>query len=475
MNIKTMFLAAVALCFTALPPPAQAQDAFRRRVADEGTPGINVLRLASAMADTETITVNGVVWEASYDNAVTTGRIAINLSAAGTKSSRILTATANPTAGETVTIDSTAYTFRASVATTANEVLIGADAEASYNNLVAAINHGTGSGTLYGSATVAHTTVTAAEGTDVAAALTLTSDNTELTDGDTVTIGSTVYRFKDTMAQAYDVQRHGTTADTTLANLRAAINASGTAGTEYFAGTLIHPTVSCGAVTSHAVIATAKTAGAAGNLIATAEGSTHLSWTGGGLFLTGGSDKTVATARYPGTAGDSIATTETLGAGSWASSTLTGGAQASAEEGTDAFVLATNASVASPVNAVKIGANEVLCYTRVLSKNWTCSETLAGSNNVWSASSFYGGTVGKITDPPLTAISRTATATEVTLQTMHFMFSFSPSGAIIQVRNTDGTLKAVDGAMTISGRRVTWASSGSTDIDADDVVSVVAW
>lgn len=46
------------------------------------------------------------------------------------------------------------------------------------------------------------------------AVTTLTSDNTDVADGDTVTIGSTVYRFKDTMTQAYDVKRNGGTADT---------------------------------------------------------------------------------------------------------------------------------------------------------------------------------------------------------------------------------------------------------------------
>ena len=34
----------------------------------------------------------------------------------------------------------------------------------------------------------------------------LTSDGTNVSDGDTVTIGSTVYRFKNTMAAAYDVK-----------------------------------------------------------------------------------------------------------------------------------------------------------------------------------------------------------------------------------------------------------------------------
>lgn len=65
-------------------------------------------------------------------------------------------------------------------------------------------------------------------------------------DGDTLTIwlGShtTVYRFKTTLAAAYDVQIGSSAADTT-SNLKAAINADGTPGTEYYAGTLANTVV----------------------------------------------------------------------------------------------------------------------------------------------------------------------------------------------------------------------------------------
>jgi hypothetical protein len=61
---------------------------------------------------------------------------------------------------------------------------------------------------------------------------TLTSNGTNVTDGKTVTINTTTYRFKKTPEQAYDV-RIGSTAADTLANLKAAINLSGTMGVEY--------------------------------------------------------------------------------------------------------------------------------------------------------------------------------------------------------------------------------------------------
>jgi hypothetical protein len=66
-----------------------------------------------------------------------------------------------PTADETVTLGGVTYTWKGSVGTTANEVKIGADANASLANLVAAIVAGDGAGTTYGSDTVANADATA--------------------------------------------------------------------------------------------------------------------------------------------------------------------------------------------------------------------------------------------------------------------------------------------------------------------------
>jgi hypothetical protein len=68
----------------------------------------------------------------------------------------------------------------------------------------------------------------------------LISDGTQPSDGDTVTIGSVTYRFKNTMAQAYDVQI-GASLTATLTNLKAAINNDGTPGTDYGSGTVKNP------------------------------------------------------------------------------------------------------------------------------------------------------------------------------------------------------------------------------------------
>lgn len=125
---------------------------------------------------------------------------------------------------------------------------------------------------------------------------TLTSDATNVADGETVTIGAIVYRFKDTMAQAYDVQI-GANAAASLDNLKAAINASGTPGTEYYAGTVAHTLVIATTNTDTTQKVESRTYGTGNNTLATTETSGHLSWAdttlGGG---TGASDPGVATA-----------------------------------------------------------------------------------------------------------------------------------------------------------------------------------
>lgn len=131
--------------------------------------------------------------------------------------------------------------------------------------------------------------VTAAANTaDTPAAGTLTNA-TSFADGDTVTIGGVVYTFKTALSAgptvAYEVLI-GANVAASHTNLAKAINDSGTEGTHYGVGTLVHPTVSAAA----------------------------------------GATSTVVTAKTPGTAGNSIATTETSSNGSWGAATLASGA-----------------------------------------------------------------------------------------------------------------------------------------------------
>lgn len=129
----------------------------------------------------------------------------------------------------------------------------------------------------------------------VAASGTLTSNNTNMDDTDTVTIGTKTYTFKTALTPTEGEVLIGADADGSLLNLIRAINHTGTAGTDYSAAAA-HTTVSAASsVTSHAFAITAKTKGVAGNALATTEVAATLSF--GGLILAGGIDGT------PGAAG----------------------------------------------------------------------------------------------------------------------------------------------------------------------------
>ena len=96
----------------------------------------------------------------------------------------VLVMPAQPTDGDTITIDGVAYTFKTTLTSAAGDVLIGATVAATQNNLVAAVNATAGgAGSTYGSLTVAHPTVSA--GAFASAAATFTA-RTAGTAGDSI-------------------------------------------------------------------------------------------------------------------------------------------------------------------------------------------------------------------------------------------------------------------------------------------------
>ena len=76
----------------------------------------------------------------------------------------VLTLSANVSNGDTVTTGTKTYTFQTVLTNVDGNVLIGASASDSIDNLIAAINLGAGSGTLYAAATTANGFVSAAAG-----------------------------------------------------------------------------------------------------------------------------------------------------------------------------------------------------------------------------------------------------------------------------------------------------------------------
>lgn len=102
----------------------------------------------------------------------------------------------------------------------------------------------------------------------VATAVITPSDNPA--DGETVTIGSTVYTFETGAIDAPYKVDVGADVQATLVNLRKAINANGVAGTDYGAGTVAHPNVTATSDSTTLTI-TAKSVGAWANSIATTD------------------------------------------------------------------------------------------------------------------------------------------------------------------------------------------------------------
>lgn len=141
-------------------------------------------------------------------------------------------------------------------------------------------------------------TFTGADGTGaiavtaVAATDTLTSNNTNVSDGDTVTIQGTAYRFKNTLAQIGDI-KIGASADATLTSLAKAINGTGVAGTDMFTGTPADPNVSSSTVSAHALTFTALVTGTGGNAYTLA--TTAVTLTPGGATFSGGVTGVVGT------------------------------------------------------------------------------------------------------------------------------------------------------------------------------------
>ena len=106
----------------------------------------------------------------------------------------------------------------------------------------------------------------------------IVSDATNFADGETVTIGTIVYRFKETTAQAYDINI-GVSAAESLDFLKAAINATGTGdGTDYHAGTLAHPDVVATTNTDTVQTILAKVPGVTPNAYPTTETCAHAAW-----------------------------------------------------------------------------------------------------------------------------------------------------------------------------------------------------
>lgn len=256
---------------------------------------------------------------------------------------------------------------------------------------------------------------------------------------DTITIGTQTYTFRTALTTSATANEVLIGADLTASrdNLVAAVMRAAGAGTLYGSDTTANTAATAVATSTDQLTATAITKGTVGNSVAIAEVSTHTSWAGGAVTLSGGTDT-------------------------------------SASDFNDALVAAVNTS-SNRLAAEPITANEVLFVDLNNPTNAVaCTETLAGANNTWANATSYGGEGVPLEVPASSMISRSPNATEVALESMHFKFRFAVRSAIVQVRTTAGLIKAIDAAITIDTNRVTITSSGATDLVATDTVTVLA-
>ena len=231
----------------------------------------------------------------------------------------------------------------------------------------------------------------------VAATGTITGDGTNITDGDTVTIGAKTYTFQDTLTNVDGNVKKAGTAAGSLTNLFHAINASGgVVGTDYATATTAHPTVTATNPTGTTVVVTAITPGTGGNSLALSENSTHLSVSGanlaGGVTNTG--TLSIGSQTITGTITDANSAIAAIG-------TLTFTQQPANDEtvtidskvytfkttltNTDGFVkIGTDlsGSIANLVSAINLGAGSGTRYAAATTLHSTVSAIQVGTTQV---------------------------------------------------------------------------------------------
>jgi hypothetical protein len=116
------------------------------------------------------------------------------------------------------------------------------------------------------------------------AAQTLTSNGTDVTAADTVTIGTVVYTFRASVTTTANEVKVGGTAAASLDNLKAAINASDP--TVHGSLTVANPYVEATTNTDTTQVVVAKVPGLVGNYIPTTKSAATLTW--GTTVLAGG-------------------------------------------------------------------------------------------------------------------------------------------------------------------------------------------
>lgn len=213
--------------------------------------------------------------------------------------------------------------------------------------------------------------------TEAKASQTLTSSNVQVSEGDTVNVNGVVYTFRATIVKAYDVHLV-TNADTSLTNLVSAITLAGTIGTDYGTGTVAHPQVTATGPSSHIVTITAKTAGVAGNGIFLQASAVTL--TTGGDFLSGGVNPVANQVLIDADAATALDNLKLA---------INGGANIG--------VKYSNGTVAHPLVTATTNTNtQQVVQAIAAANNQAIATTETGAHTSWGAATITGGTQGVI-------------------------------------------------------------------------------
>lgn len=256
------------------------------------------LTVSGVVLDGQTVTIGTRVYQfRTGATALTSGNVAVDISARGTKAQGTLTIAEPVTAGDVIVIGDQTYVFVTGSANAPGEIGLGADEAATKVNIPAAIN-GTDS------VNTANTKVTASAFSGDVCTLTARYTGTQGNSIPTVELGQGLTHASNVF--------NATTLGTT------------TAGVDVSAAN---------AITDLAAAITSDTSAV--------------------VTATAGSSTLVVTAKTAGLDGNSIATTETMVNGSWGAVTLTGGV--SADKGacyidiTDATAETVDLIVGSPI------------------------------------------------------------------------------------------------------------------------------
>jgi len=255
-----------------------------RDVLGDGVKASKGLDFSGLALDGEAVTIGEQIW--TFVDALTEA-----------KAVSTLTLSANATDGNSVTIGTTKYTFRETLGA-AYDVLIGASASDTIDNLIAAINGAAGEGSTYGTGTVAHADVTAAAGDGDTMDITANVPGTAGNSIATTELSAVCSWTAGTMGSGVDPVLNeiliGISAEACIDNLVAATTGAVGEGTTYSTGTAACTTCDCAKADADTFTATAKTVGASGNLIALDEDLTNAGWVGAAAFLDGGVDAQAA-------------------------------------------------------------------------------------------------------------------------------------------------------------------------------------